>query len=582
MTANEMFWQMPELPCPELAITNASLPVLDPPGILRSSSDSVVNGKGRPAKSFNGLDRQKSTSKQTERPREDVTIHTIAQGTLVVAARASSPSKAPSKSTTTSPASRAKQLHLQLPSFQALGIANPYPTSILTPPDEPTSLDWTSPDLDHTQLTPTASSSVRGNGHRTNTPQSPYPQSSILGASNENSTQAPAGSLISPSVPSEQRPGSNSSDSSTATEVASNMPWLDQALGVVLPLIPSGNDATGEVRILNQTQPLPLPQNVLGVPSALTGVINALQATFEQFSVTRYIDVTYAVPGKYSFGQLPSSPVTTPNRPAITASMDDYFSMPRTVVYAKGTFAATHAEACRSLAGNPTNRGFPQTVVAPSTITISTLERFIPPATKQEYEDLFKMDEPSALVDRMSELKPNSGCLIFIYPTKQGANTFKHDYVGPILGPVLSTMIGVRSVPEAVAEKINKLEAMDVMSRFDILKARINRSVRGMNEKGNGSVHRFALVMASKEKVHLGRGVWADWFLEQELPRFRQIVDDYYGRTPGRGLPQVHNQDFTAAGMVGEIIDGIKERPYDGGAPQEGIEVGVFVIKRTR
>lgn len=347
-----------------------------------------------------------------------------------------------------------------------------------------------------------------------------------------------------------------------------------------MKLVPSGDDATGEVRILNQVQPRPLPQNVLIVPSALTGVINALQATFERFSATRYIDVTYAVPGKYSFGQLPSSPVTTPNRPAATASMGDYFSMPKTVVYAKGTYAATYAEACQSLASNPSNKGSPQTVVAPSTITISTLERFIPPATRQEYEHLFTMDEPSALVDRMSELKPNGGCMVFIYPTKQGASTFKHNYVGPILGPVLSTMIGVRCIPENVAEKINKLEAMDVMSRYELLLNRVNGLIKTMNEKGSSTMRGFSLAIASKEKVHLGRGVWAEWFLEQELPRFRRIVDDYYGRTPGRGLPQAHNQDYTAAGMVGEIIDGIKERAYDGGEPQEGIEVGVFVIKR--
>ncbi|KAL8781293.1 MAG: hypothetical protein Q9213_006068 [Squamulea squamosa] len=564
------------------ATTRAGIPVLDPPGILRSSSDSVVNSKGRPARTVNGVDRRKSISQDHDSSREDVTVPTIAQGALVVDARAPSPARAFSKSKVPSLCPKSKQQHLQLPSFQSLGIANPYPTSILTPPDEPVSLNWTSPELDQAHLTPTASRPAHTDVHRSSTPQSPFPHNAILGASNDNTSQAPASSLISPSVPSVQEPGSNSSNSSTATEVASNMPWLDQALGAVLPLIPSGNNATGEVRILYQAQPRPLPQDELGVPSALTGVINALQATFEQFSATRYIDVTYAVPGKYSFSQLPSSPVTTPNRPAATASMGDYFSMPKTVVYAKGTFAATYAEACQNLAGNPTNRGSPQTVVAPSTITISTLERFIPPATRQEYEDLFKIDQPSALVDRMSELKHDSGCLMFIYPTKQGASTFKHNYVGPILGPVLSTMIGVRSIPESVAEKINKLEAIDAMSRFDILGARINRLIKAMNEKGNGTVHRFALATASKEKVHLRRGIWADWFLEQELPRFRQIVDDFYGRTPGRALPQVHNHDFTAAGMVGEIIDGIKERPYDAGEPQEGIEVGVFVIKRVR
>ncbi|KAL8801082.1 MAG: hypothetical protein Q9182_004721 [Xanthomendoza sp. 2 TL-2023] len=560
-----------------MAKNHAGLPVLDPPGILRSASDSVVNSKGRLVTGCKVVNSWKASSRDHDKPREDVTIQTIAQGTLVVAARALSPSEASVSSRTASLGTKTKQQHLKLPSFQALGIANPYPTSILTPPEEPLLQGWTS------STTHTLSGPLLSNGHSSNTPESPLPKNTILGASNDHTTQAAAGSLISPSIPPETKSGSDSSSSSAATEVPSNMPWLDQALGTVLPLIPSGNNVTGEVRILYQAQPRPLPQNVLSVPSALTGIINALQATFEQFSATRYIDVTYAVPGKYSFAQLPSSPVTTPNRPAAAGSMGDYFSMPRTVVYAKGTFAATYAEARRNLAGNPTNKGSPQTVVAPSTITISTLERFIPPATRQEYEDLFSTNDPSALVDRMSELKPDSGCLVFIYPTKEGAITFKHDYVGPILGPVLNTMIGVRGVPQYLAENINRLEVMDAMSRFDMLRVRITRLIKSMNEKGKGSVHRFTLASSSKETVHLGRGVWAEWFLEQEMPRVRKLVDDYYGRTPGRMVPSVQDQDFTAAGMVSEIIDGIKERPYDlSGEPHGGIEVGVFVIKRIR
>ncbi|KAL8804859.1 MAG: hypothetical protein Q9200_005657 [Gallowayella weberi] len=551
---------------------HAGLPVLDPPGILRSASDSVVNSKGRLVTGCKVVNGWKATSRDHDKPQEDVTIQTIAQGTLVVAARALSPSEALGSSRTASLGTKSKQQHLKLPSFQALGIANPFPTSILTPPEEPLSRNWTSSDSLPVQTTPTPSRPLLCNGHSSNTPESPLPKNTILGASNDDTTQAAAGSLISPSIPPEAKAGSVSSSSSAATEVPSNMPWLDQALGTVC-----------EVRILYQAQPRPLPQNVLGVPSALTGIINALQATFEQFSATRYIDVTYAVPGKYSFAQLPSSPVTTPNRPAATGSMGDYFSMPRTVVYAKGTFAATYAEARQNLVGNPTNNGSPQTVVAPSTITISTLERFIPPATKQEYEDLFSTNEPSALVDRMSELKPDSGCLVFIYPTKQGALTFKHDYVGPILGPVLNTMIGVRGVPQYLAENINRLEVMDTMSRFDMLRVRITRLIKSMNEKGKGSVHRFTLASSSKETVHLGRGVWAEWFLEQEMPRVRKLVDNYYGRTPGRMEPSVQDQDFTAAGMVSEIIDGIKERPYEPSSePHGGIEVGVFVIKRIR
>lgn len=232
MTANEMIWRLPDQTMPT---DHASPPVLHPPSILRSSSDSVVNSKGGPTDKFIRFGGRKSTNKECERPWDDVTVDTIAQGTLVVAARASSPLKALPPPKTAALAIKAKQQHLQLPSFHSLGIANPYPTSILTPPDEPTTLNWSRPDLDHTQLTPTASSSTPRNIRTSNARQSRFSSDSVLGASSQSSTprQASVGSLIPPSVPSEQNPGSDSSNSSTATEVASGTPWLDQALGVI-------------------------------------------------------------------------------------------------------------------------------------------------------------------------------------------------------------------------------------------------------------------------------------------------------------------------------------------------------------
>jgi hypothetical protein len=32
---------------------------------------------------------------------------------------------------------------------------------------------------------------------------------------------------------------------------------------------------------------------------------------------------------------------------------------------------------------------------------------------------------------------PNGGSLLFVYPTKKGASTFKSQYLGPILDPLL-------------------------------------------------------------------------------------------------------------------------------------------------
>ncbi|KAL9025041.1 MAG: hypothetical protein Q9196_006065 [Gyalolechia fulgens] len=495
----------------------------------------------------------------------------MAQGTLIVAMRPPTQTKSPSRA-------KARH-HLQLPSFRSLGIAVPYPTSILTPPEEPSTMDWKSHDTDQSGTASTAREPSPSDVHPINTLQSPCPGSSILGASNETPTQGSIGALVSPSVPSTHDQGSGSSNSSAATEIASNAPWLERALKVILSYISDGSSDASVVNVLYHLQPCPLPRAVLGAPSALTGIISALQTRFEHVSADRYIEVTHAVSSKSSFSQLPNSPVTTPNRPAAEASMGDYFSMPRTVVFAKGTIAASHAESRKILAENPINRAIPQTVVVPSSVAISVLERFIPPATKAEYQDLFKLDQPSALVDRMAELKPDNGNLVFIYPTKTGALTFRNDYLGPILDPLLRTMIGVHGISPSLVYDIAKLEAIESMGAFEQLKSNVAQLIASMNSKAGGKLYRFTMAEASKERVHIGRDPWAEWLTEQELPRLREIMNQYYGRA--MHLP--HSGDFTAAGLVREIVDGIKTRPDEvGESPPEGIEIGVFVIKRLQ
>ncbi|KAL8759975.1 MAG: hypothetical protein Q9184_003458 [Pyrenodesmia sp. 2 TL-2023] len=360
------------------------------------------------------------------------------------------------------------------------------------------------------------------------------------------------------------------------------MPWLEDAIDVILPQIPSGNNISSVVTILSHPQPCPLSQNTLGAPSAVTGIINALQTRFGQESTSRYIDVTHAVPAKFNLSQLPNSPMTTPNRPAAETSMDDYFSMPQTIVYSKGTIATSHAEARQNLGGNPASKAFPQTIVAPSSISISVLERFIPPANVAEYDDLFKFDQPSALVDRMLELKPDIGHLVFIYPTQKGADTFRHDYLGPILDPLLRTMIGVHGISTDVMANIAYLEPIWAMHNFHQLQVKVAQLLSSMNRKAGGNLHRYAIAEASVQNVHVGREAWARWFTEQELPRMRDIMNKSYGRSPLQ--PQNEGVgDYTAAGLVREIIDGIKGRPYETGeAPRQGIEVGVFVIRRVQ
>lgn len=301
-----------------------------------------------------------------------------------------------------------------------------------------------------------------------------------------------------------------------------------------------------------------------------------------QSSVNRYIDVVHAVPVDFKLSQLPTSPMTTPNRPATEADMGDYFSTTETTVLTKSTATVSHAESRQTLMGNPANKAFPQPIVAPSSIFISVLERFIPPATIAEYNDLFKFDHPSALVDRMVELKPGSGNLVFVYPTQKGAITFREEYLGPILDPQLRTMIGIHNISPNMVAKIGCLEPIHAMHDFDPLQVKVTQLLASMNRKGGGNLHRFTIVSASLQSVHVAREAWVKWFTEQEVPRMRDIMSKHYARAPRS--PQTEGVgDYTAAGLVREITDGIKGRAYEAGeAPREGIEVGVFVIKRVR
>ncbi len=66
------------------------------------------------------------------------------------------------------------------------------------------------------------------------------------------------------------------------------------------------------------------------------------------------------------------------------------------------------------------------------------------------------------------------------------------------------------------------------------------------------------------------------------MPRIRTVVERYLQR--GQMMPtRVPGKTVTAATLVQEVLDGVqKGRKYaDCDVEKEGIEVGVYVIKRT-
>lgn len=325
--------------------------------------------------------------------------------------------------------------------------------------------------------------------------------------------------------------------------------------------------STGNTLVcLCQCQPCPISPNSANVTTAFTSILGALQANLGD---GQYIDVTHAVPPQFNMALLPSSPMGTPNP---ISGQSDYFSMS---VFPKAAVALHHSDALKFPVPSS-----PHPVVPPNSVGVSLLERYIPPSTAQEFLDLFSTDAPSALVDRLTELSPDGGSLVFIYPTFNGASTFASRYVGPLLDPHLRTMVSIHGLTTDLSQDIGKLASVDTMFSFEKLARKITFLLPRLGRivAGSTTTRRYSLVHASKQVVNVTRDTWTEWWLQQEASRIREVVRKYYKR--GSRLPE--RGSITEGGLAREVLDGVKGRsygPYD--KPLNGIEVGVFVIKRT-
>ena len=334
-----------------------------------------------------------------------------------------------------------------------------------------------------------------------------------------------------------------------------------------------------------QTSPQQLPSPIkvlshaLPCPSArgfaFPHIINSLHSCTPG-TPTHWVNVFHALPGRYNLADLPTSPPGTPG-PAVGG--DDYFT---TKVFDSAVPVLDYQENLTSLPRTP------RPVVPPSSINMSIVERYIPPTSANEFSDMFTSDGPSLLVDRLVELTPNSGSLLFIYPTKQGGQTFMREYLGPILEPMLRSMCIINGLSVDLGSALGRMAAVDSMLSFDALTRNIRNLCQRLNQQtqraatqqrpGRSQQGTFSLHFASKEEVKLERTVWAEnWWIKQEKPRVREVLARYF--RIARRLPV--DSDVTPTNLIHEVLDGVASRPYGGyPAPTNGVEVGVFIIKR--
>ena len=327
------------------------------------------------------------------------------------------------------------------------------------------------------------------------------------------------------------------------------------------------------INVMCHTQPCPLSNKTVdetttpNITSAFAGLVLAIQNTID--STGRWIDIVHAVPLKFSMAQIPTSPATTPS---VQKQPTDYFDN----VFSKAVAAIDQYDTQNSSVPSS-----PRPIVAPSSINVSLLERFIPPSSAEEYLNLLTTDGPSVLVNRLIELSPQSGSLVFIYPTAIGAQTFATTYLGPLLHPLLRTMVSIHNLSMDFGAGVGKIAAVDQMLPFENMNRKLQILLRRLG-RGTSTAHRtapkFTLMESSKQVVQLDRSVWTEWWIQQETGRIRTVVDRYLAR--GVMLPV--GKDLTPATLVQEVLDGVRTRNYaDYDVPRDGVEVGVFVIKRT-
>ncbi|KAK5800453.1 hypothetical protein VI817_002665 [Penicillium citrinum] len=359
--------------------------------------------------------------------------------------------------------------------------------------------------------------------------------------------------------------------------------WLDQGINVTVSSLGTSNPRGEAVKIVSQTLPYPRTSDQsISLPRNDTVFCSIVQAVHNHLQPGRspYINVTHAVPEQFSLSNLPHSPPSTPRS---STAADDYFNA--TVFSSAAVVGAYH-----DFKG-PLQRQLshaPMPVVPPHSVHISVLERYLPPPSAQEYRDLFCPTRPSFLVDRLCELSPDGGSLLFIYPTKKGASTFKSQYLGPILDPLLRQLVVVNGLSADVGRYLGKLSTVSQMDDFATMRANIVTLCESLSSQSS----QFQIADAGRANANLDRNLWVEWFIHQEKARMKEVLSLYWqnGRRPPAnkvmstgGSGHMVDKEVTSAMLLSEIFEGIRKRPYgDDNEPRDGVELGVFVIRRTR
>jgi hypothetical protein len=146
----------------------------------------------------------------------------------------------------------------------------------------------------------------------------------------------------------------------------------------------------------------------------------------------------------------------------------------------------------------------------------------------------------------------------------------------------------VNELSAEIGRYLGKVSAVAHMDDFDTMRANIEQLCGTLSSSSS----RFNIVDARKGSVRLDRKLWSEWYIHQDKTRMKEVIGLYWQNS--RRLPasksvlntssyhRLEDKEVTSAMLLSEILDGIRKRPYgEEMEPRDGIELGIFVIRRS-
>ena len=277
--------------------------------------------------------------------------------------------------------------------------------------------------------------------------------------------------------------------------------------------------------------------------------------------------LTFAVPMDYKLAQLPGTPSTTPQE--TVPSGGDYFT-------SKVISSARPSSDYQEGAVSP--------MAPPHSLHLTVVERLIPPHSVSEVRNMLSSKPKYYLAQRLEELTPKNGTLVFIHPTRAGAQTFAREYLTRLLDPVLRSMTIRYDLTMRFSEAIGTLESLNAIPGFEQMREVLHQLCRNVSkpsdEQESKSGSQYNITYAKTIQEEFSPHVCASWWAEQEKHRLEQIVLNYF-RTSNRTPKSENGAEVPRNTLVNEVLQGVvnnakilKIKP--------AIELGVFVIKKSQ